>query len=342
MGKSEPTISPFFIKRIPMKKILLPLLALLLTFCSCKQNFNDKTNFDSIDEHMEFRKMGDLEVGIIGIRGTNFAKMDSTESRQFMDSVLRKGVNYIDLCGADTTALNNVALALKGRRNQMMIQGSLGNCWKDSKHTRPRNAADCQADLEKLLARIGTGYLNVGMLENINSKQEWQKLMKSSYMKYLDQLKEEGKIKRLGLVCSNVDAAYAALQSGMIEVLQFQVNPNKDLLPADFDTEDSTVVAELLATADTMRTRLYEYCKEYNIAIVVVEKESGKTSKFSRMQQMHFALTRPGVVSILSNASTMEDFARDLHYLSASDEEKDFTLELIHPEPDEETISSDN
>ena len=317
-------------------------MAILLLFGSCKQNFNDKTNFDSIDEHMEFRKMGDLEVGIIGIRGTNFAKMDSTESCQFMDSVLRKGVNYIDLCGADTTSLNNVSLALKGRRNQMMIQGPIGNCWKDSKHTRPRNAADCQADLEKLLARIGTGYLNVGMLENINSKAEWQKLMKSSYMKYLDQLKEEGKIKRLGLVCSNVDAAYAALQSGMIEVLQFQVNPNKDLIPADFDTEDSTAVAQLLATADTMRTRLYEYCKEYNIAIVVVEKESGKTSNFSRMQQMHFALTRPGVVSILSNASTMEDFARDLHYLSASDEEKDFTLELIHPEPDEESISSDN
>ena len=342
MGKSEPTISPFFIKKSSMKKILLPFLALLLTFCGCKSHINDKTNFDSIDEHMEFRKMGDLEVGIISIRGTSFAKMDSTESRQFMDSVLRKGVNYIDLCGADTTALNNVALALKGRRNQMMIQGPLGNCWKDSKHTRSRNAADCQADLDKLLARLGTGYLNVGILENINSKAEWQKLMKSSYMKYLDQLKEEGKIKRLGLVCSNVDAAYAALQSGMIEVLQFQVNPNKDLLPADFDTEDSTVVAELLATADTMRTRLYEYCKEYNIAIVVVEKESGKTDKFSRMEQMHFALTRPGVVSILSNAPTMEDCARDLHYLSASDEEKDFTLELIHPEPDEETISSDN
>ena len=325
-----------------MKKLLFTLLALLLTFCSCKQNFNDMTNFDSIDEHMEFRKMGDLEVGIISIRGTSFAKMDSTKSRQFMDSVLRKGVNYIDLCGADTTALNNVALALKGRRNQMMIQGPLGNCWKDSKHTRARNAADCQADLEKLLARLGTGYLNVGMLENINSKAEWQRLMKSSYMKYLDQLKEEGKIKRLGLVCSNVDAAYAALQSGIIEVLQFQANPNKDLVPADFDTEDSIAVAQLLATADTMRTRLYEYCKEYNIAIVIVEKESGKTDKFSRMEQMHFALTRPGVVSILSNASTMEDFARDLHYLSASDEEKDFTLELIHPEPDEEEVSSDN
>ena len=339
MGKSEPTISPFFIKKIPMKKILLPLLAILLLFGSCKSHFDDKTNFDSIDEHMEFRKMGDLEVGIIGISGTSFAKMDSTEARQFMDSVLRKGVNYIDLCGADTTALNNVALALKGRRNQMMIQGPLGNCWKDSKHTRIRNAADCQADLEKLLARLGTGYLNVGMLENINSKAEWQKLMKSSYMKYLDQLKEEGKIKRIGLVCNNVDAAYAALQSGVIEVLQFQTNPPKDLLPADFDSEDSIAIVQLLATADTMRTRLYEYCKEYNIAIVVVEKDGGKTSKFSRMQQMHFALTRPGVVSFLSNASTIEDFARDLHYLSASDEEKDFTLELIQPEPDEENVS---
>ena len=163
--------------------------------------------------------------------------------------------------------------------------------------------------------------------------------MKSSYMKYLDQLKEEGRIKRLGLVCRNVEAAYAALQSGMFEVLQFQVDPTMDLLPADFDTEDSTTVAQLLGTADTMRTRLYEYCKEYNIAIVIVEKESDKPSKFSRMQQMHFALTRPGVVSILSNASTIEDFARDLHYLSASDEEKDFTLELIKPEADEENIS---
>lgn len=321
-----------------MKKLLLPLLALLIAFIGCKSSINDKAGFDSIDEHMEFRKMGDLDVGIIGISSSGFAKMDTTEAYGFMDSVLRKGINYIDLCGADTATLNNIAFALKGRRNQMLIQGPIGNCWKDSRHTRTRDAKACQADLDDLLTRLGTGYLNVGMLENINSKAEWQKIMKSSYMKYLEQLKEEGKIKRLGLVCSNVDAAYAALQSGIIEVLAFRVNPATDLIPADFDTEDSTAVAQLLATADTMRTRLYEYCKEYNIAIITMDNNNGKAApaKFSRMQQMHFALTRPGVVSILSNASNIEELARDLHYLSASDEEKDFTLELIQPEPDEE------
>ena len=321
-----------------MKKLLLPLLAFLLTFCGCKSTINEKAGFDSIDENMEFRKMGELEVGIIGISSSGFAKMDTTEAYGFMDSVLRKGINYIDLCGADTSTLNNVAFALKGRRNQMLIQGPIGSCWKDSKHSRTRETKECQANLEQLLARLGTGYLNVGMLEGIDSKADWQKIMKSSsYVKYLKQLKEEGKIKRLGLVCSDVDAAYEAVQSGVFDVLMLQVNTSTDLFPLDFVPEDSTTIDSLLVTADTMRTNLYTYCKEHKIAIIATSYDNGDNSPvdLSRMQQMHFALTRPGVISILSDASNIEELARDLHYLSASDEEKDFTLELIKPETDE-------
>ena len=327
-----------------MKKLLLPLLAFLLAFCGCKSPINDKAGFDSIDENMEFRKMGELEVGIIGISSSGFAKMDTTEACGFMDSVLRKGINYIDLCGADTATLDNVAFALKGRRNQMLIQGPIGNCWKDGKHSRTRDVKACQADLDNLLARLGTGYLNVGMLENINSKAEWLKFMKSSYPKYLNQLKEEGKIKRLGLVCSNTEAAQEALKSGMFDVLVLQVNPGTDLFPLDFVPEDSTAIDSLLAAADTMRTNLYTYCKEHGIAIIAASYDSSDNYSvdLSRLQQMHFALTRPGVISILSNASNIEELARDLHYLSASDEEKDFSTLLTSPEPDNESeLSSD-
>lgn len=327
-----------------MKKILLPLLAFLLAFCGCKSPINDKAGFDSIDENMEFRKMGDLEVGIIGISSSGFAKMDTTEAYGFMDSVLRKGINYIDLCGADTATLNNVAFALKGRRNQMLIQGPIGSCWKDSKHSRTRDVKACQADLDNLLARLGTGYLNVGMLEGIDSKADWMKFLKSSYPKYLNQLKEEGKIKRLGLVCSHAEAAQEALKSGIFDVLVLQVNPGTDLFPLDFAPEDSTAIDALLAAADTMRTNLYTYCKEHKIAIIATFCDNSDNSlvDLSRMQQMHFALTRPGVISILSNASNTAELARDLHYLSAPDEEKDFSTLLTSDEPDESELSSDN
>ena len=314
-----------------MKKILLPLLAILLTLCSCKSHFDDKTNFDSIDEHMEFRKMGDLEVGIIGISSNGFAKMDTTEAYQFMDSILRKGINFIDLCGSDTTTLNNVGYALKGRRNQMLIQGPIGNCWKDDTHKRIRDVKECQADLERTLTRLGTGHLNVGMLENIDSKADWQKIMKSSYLKYLNQLKEEGKIKRLGLVCSNVEAAYEAIQSGLIEVLSLRANLATDLLPTDFDDEDSTAIAHYSVYPDSNRLQLYEYCKEHKIAIIITDvEETEMPVKFFRAQKMNFALSRPGVISILSNASSMEELASDLHYLSLADgtEEKEFIYQL--------------
>ena len=330
-----------------MKKLLFPLLAFLLAFCGCKSPINDKAGFDSIDENMEFRKMGELEVGIIGISSSGFAKMDTTEAFGFMDSVLRKGINYIDLCGADTSTLNNVAFALKGRRNQMLIQGPIGSCWKDSKHSRTRETKDCQADLEQLLARLGTGYLNVGMLEGIDSKADWQKIMKnSSYVKYLKQLKEEGKIKRLGLVCSDVDAAYEAVQSGLIEVLEIQVDFSKDLLMSDFGDDDSTNIEDFLVTPDTNRIKLYEYCKEHKIAIIAApyEKEKAEISFVTllRMQYMLFALTRPGVISILSDASDINSLFTDLHYLSVSDanEEKDYTYQLWRLRADETTADN--
>lgn len=345
-----------------MKKIILPLLIVLITVCGCKSHINDKVGADSIDENMEYRKMGNLEVGVIGISSCGFAKMDTTEAYGFMDSVLRKGINYIDLCGADTTTLNNIGYALQNRRNQIFIQGSIGNCWKDSLHKRIRNTKECLAELEEMLTRLGTSYLNIGMLENIDSKADWQKIVKGSYINFLKQLKDDGKINRIGLVCNNTETAYEALQSGIFEVLLLQVDPATDLLPGDFITEDSTgrlgeydaeneiwydyqiKDSSLIESIDSNRLRLYEYCKENKISIIttIMETDKDTTSPvtFSHMQQIDFALSRPGVISTLSKASNIKELADDLHFLGASYEEKHYKKALMNLVPADETAES--
>lgn len=322
-----------------MKKIILAVVSVGLILCGCLHR-SDTIGTDNDNNKMIYRYLGKskVEIGVIGIGCGCFEKMDTTESRIYMDSALRNGINYIDIYDANPKVRDNIGYALKGRRNQIFIQGHIGSYWENGQYKRTRDVAECKASFEDLLTRLGTDYVNVGMIHLVDSKEEWNEIKGSAYMKYVKQLKEEGKIKRIGLSSHNAEVAYDAVRSGLIEVLMFSINPAFDLLPADLNAWDSTSYNNDLTNIDSTRVKLYNYCEEHGIAIIVMKTFGGgrlldaETSPLgvalTPTQCISYALSRPGVTCALSGADNVEELMAGLHYLTATDEEKDFSTAL--------------
>ena len=170
-----------------MKKITLILLssALLLQFGCGKKTSNSMT----------YRPLGNtgLEVSEISIGCGGFEKLDSAASIALMDVALDSGMNYIDIYDASPVTRSNIGAALKGRRDRMIIQGHIGCIYKDGQHTRTRDLEETKQGFEDLLQRLGTDYIEVGMIHITDSPDEWNELEGSPFLEYVFQLKKEGK-----------------------------------------------------------------------------------------------------------------------------------------------------
>ena len=129
----------------------------------------------------------------------------------------------------------------------------------------------------------------------------------------------------------NPETAKLAVKSGLIEMLLFSVNPAFDLLPAGVDLlellSEGYHYEDGLAGINKDRIELYILCEEYGVGITVMKGFAGgrlfdpKRLPFgvtlTPLQCIHYALTRPGVASILCGYDTKEQIDEAISYKTA-------------------------
>ena len=319
-----------------MKKIYTFLLAALCLFAvGCKQKQAETAERQTA---MQYRPLGatGLEVSEISIGCGGFGKLDSAASRELMTMALDSGMNYIDIYDADPTVRSNIGYALQGRRDEMIIQGHLGTIFKDGQHTKTRDVEETRQGFEDLLARLGTDHIEVGMVHITDSFEEWEEIQNSPFLEYVFQLKKEGKIKHIGLSSHNAEVALQAVKSGWVEVLMFSLNPAFDRLRGGATPWDKGAMDNLQAGIDPVRVELYDYCTTHKIAITVMKTFGGggrlldaKTSQTGRAytpeQCIAYCLAKPCISTCILGIDNLDELKTDLHWLHATEAEKDWT-----------------
>ena len=321
-----------------MKRIIIPflLIGLLLTVFSCHKKPTFKENPD-----MAYRTLGStgIRVGEIGIGCGAFGKFDTAEARKYMAYALDHGVNYIDIYDADPTVRSNIGYALKGRRDEMVIQGHVGCWWNGTSYERTRDVAQCEKGFNDLLERLGTDHIEVGMIHIVDNMEEWNELQGSPYLDYVKKLKKEGKIQHIGMSSHNAEVALAAAKSGLVEVIMFSLNPAFDRVLSGNNPWDPKSFENMLPGIDPVRVELYDYCAQHNIAITVMKVFGGggkllEADKsplkvaLTPVQCIAYAMAKPCVAVAICGADNIEELESDLHYLKATDEEKDYNAAL--------------
>ena len=149
--------------------------------------------------------------------------------------------------------------------------------------------------------------------------------MNGGLWEYMKALKGEGRIRHLGFSSHNPDIARRILDTGLVDMMMFSINPAYDYQKGDYAIGE---VAE--------RAELYRECEHMGVGISVMKPFAGgqlldaKTSLFNRAlsheQCFQYALDRPAVLTVLPGVRNMQDLETALKYITAAPEEKDYSV----------------
>ena len=128
---------------------------------------------------MEYRILGrtGLKVGAIALGCEGFADKTAEEVRADFDFAIRNGINFLDLYASNPELRSNIGAALAGRREKFVIQGHLCSVWEEGQYLRTRDPEKSLAAFEDLLARLGTDYVEIGMIHYVDAEADLRELM---------------------------------------------------------------------------------------------------------------------------------------------------------------------
>ncbi len=288
---------------------------------------------------MKYRSLGrtGLEVSAVALGCEGFMGMTAEQLRAEIDFARQAGINFIDLYASNPELRSNLGYALAGQREQFIIQGHICSVWENGQYLRTRDLQKTEAAFEDLLTRLGTDYVDIGMIHYVDQEADFHRVFDGEIIRYVRRLKQEGRIRHIGLSSHNPAVARMAVETGAIDVLMFSINPCYDLQPAGEDVDalwaDESYDHDL-QNIDPQRERLYELCAREGVGIDVMKVYGGgdllsdKRSPFGRaltpVQCIDYALSRPSVAAVMVGSRSQQEMRAALDWCTASETEKDY------------------
>ncbi len=292
---------------------------------------------------MQYRRLGKtgLMVSEVGFGGEWLERHEEAESVELLKYAHARGINIVDCWMPDPKSRDIIGKAIADDRAGWYVQGHIGSTYQGGQYTRTRDAEQCRIAFEDLLARLGTGYVDLGMIHYVDREEDWERVSRpGAYSDYVADLRAQGKIRHVGLSTHNPDIAVRAAESGLVEMILFSVNPAFDLMPPTDDLENyfAADYAEGLRGIDPVRARMYRVCEQQDVGITCMKPFAGGRlfdaarspfgTALTPVQCIHYALTKPGVASVLCGYDTKEQVDAAVAYETAPDGEKDYASVL--------------
>lgn len=295
-------------------------------------------------ENMNYRTLGKtgLKVSEIGFGGEWLERHDEDHSVKLLRYAHELGINIVDCWMPDPKSRDIIGKAMDGCRDSWYVQGHIGSTYQNGQYVRTRNMEYVRPAFDDLLKRLHTDYIDLGMIHYIDSVKEWDDVINGEFMEYVHELHDKGVIRHIGLSTHNPVIGKLAVESSFIEMILFSINPAFDMRPAtedlysmfgDYDKDE-------LSGIDKERARFYQMCEENEVGLTVMKGFFGGALldkdrspfgvAFTPIQLIHYALTRPGVASILCGYDTTEQIDAAVAYETATDDDKDYATVIAN------------
>jgi len=292
---------------------------------------------------MQYRTLGrtGIRVSAVALGCEGFAHRTAEQTKADLDFAIGRGVNFIDIYSPDPDLRTRIGAALEGRRAQFVIQGHLCTVWENGQYLRTRDLSKSVDSFERQLEQLRTNYLDVGMIHYVDAEEDLRTVFDGPLIRFAERLRAEGRIRAIGLSSHNPVVARKAVETGLVDVLMFSINPAYDLQPPSEDVDTlwaDESYTRTLHNIDPERERLYELCARTGVGIDVMKVYGGgdllreADSPFGRaltpVQCLEYALTRPAVAAVMVGCRSRAEIEAALAWCSAGAEARDYTAAL--------------
>lgn len=295
---------------------------------------------------MQYRRLGktNLMVSEIGYGPEWLDGKTREEGRAIAERCMEHGINICDCWMSDPEVRSNLGESIQPYRERWIIQGHIGSTWQNGQYVRTRELDKVIPAFEDELERFRTDYFDIGMIHYCDAQKDWEQIIHSDFIEYVYKLKEQGKIRHIGMSTHNPLIAKQAVESGIVEMLLFSVNPIFDMLPPSENLDDCRLDSfdGKLGGIYKDRAELYALCEREDVGMTVMKGYAGgrlfdaSKSPFgvalTPVQCLHYALTRPAVASVLVGYSEPAHVDAAVAYETATEDERDYATVLAGAE----------
>ena len=154
---------------------------------------------------MKYRALGNtgLMVSEIGLGAEWLEHHSAEEVKTVVDCCEAQGINILDCWMSEPNVRSNIGAAIAGKRERWIIQGHFGSTWQNGQYVRTRDMDKVKPAFEDLLSRLGTDYIDLGMIHFVDEEAEFHRIMEGEFLAYVKEQKAKGVIRHIGLSTHN-------------------------------------------------------------------------------------------------------------------------------------------
>ena len=269
------------------------------------------------------RRTGD-RISEIGIGSAHLPEAGFGEAVKTLRAAYEGGINYFDLASGSAKAFSIWGEALADVRSRVLYQIHFGADYTSGAYGWSLKLDTVKRSIEWQLKTLKTDYIDYGFIHCQDEAADWETYRKNGVLAYLQRLQEQGVVRHMGLSSHTPAVIHQILDDAPVDMLMFSVNPAYDYGHGEFAN----------GSVDE-RAEIYRRCQKDGIGISVMKPFSGgqllkaNLSPFGTAltvhQCIHYALDRPGVLTVMAGAQSVEEIQRLLAYEEAADAEKDYS-----------------
>ena len=292
---------------------------------------------------MKYRDLGDtgIKVSEIAFGAEFLVERPYEDTEDLIKACEANGINFVDCWMSEPDVRSHLGKAIKGHRENWIIQGHIGSTWQNNQYVRTREMDKVIPAFEDFMERFQIDTLDFGMIHYVDQLDDYNEIMNGPFIEYVRKLKEEGTIEHIGLSTHNPDIGLLAAQNPEIELLMFSINPAYDMFGSMEDIEEyrkEDAYDGQMFGLNPQRAELYETCANNGTALTVMKGFAGgnlldsETSPFgvalTPVQCIHYCLEQKGVSSIFVGVKTVDELEESLKYCDATESEKEYAETL--------------
>lgn len=277
---------------------------------------------------MEYRKLphGDEKIGTLGLGMGGIQNTSPDEIQAVIEKAIENGINFFDLCAGGKSVYEPFGKAIKGKRGKIYFQLHFGAVYKENgEYGWSRNLKQIKDTFEWELKALGTDYVDFGFLHCIDEESDFNDIVNNGIFDFVKELKEKGVVKHIGFSSHTPSVAHKLLDTGIMDLMMFSINPAYDLECGD----------EYGLGTTNERAELFRRCEAEGVGISVMKPFHGgqllseKTSPFKKTltknQCIQYCLDRPAVLAVVPGVRGLNDLDELLKYPASTREERDYS-----------------
>lgn len=265
-------------------------------------------------------KLSSLGLGMGGIQNSS-----PEEIEQVVRLAVQNGINFFDLCAGGASVYEPFGKAIAEQRNKVYFQLHFGAVYnQNGEYGWSRDPDEIKRVFAWELSKLGTDYVDFGFLHCVDEQSDWDDIVSGGILDYVVSLKRSGVVRHIGFSSHTPSVANTVLDTGLVDMMMFSVNPAYDLECGD----------EYGIGTTNERAELFRRCQAQGVGISVMKPFHGgmllsaKTSPFrvalTKNQCLQYVLDRPAVLSAVPGVRNLADLQQLLTFAQSTPSQNDY------------------